>query len=167
MSKARAPARLILSHRVYWGDQTITLGGGTDVLTLDRSYSAFAIGNPTRVTDFATGADTLSIDQYLADALVGWDKATNPFATGRLKLVRSGSDTLLRLDRDGSAGTGYALDTLLTFANTIAASFTAKDLGYAPVSSLATTLTTDAGALEIAHTFGNAVAYPHDVFGLY
>ena len=114
------------------GNQTITLGAGADVLTLNGNSYNFAIGNPTRITDFQTGIDTLNIDQYLADSLTGWDKTTNPFATGHLKLVQSGTDTLLQLDRDGSAGGSYTLTTLLTLNNTSASSFTAKDLGYAP-----------------------------------
>ncbi|MES3057712.1 hypothetical protein O6V14_18930, partial [Sphingomonas faeni] len=65
--------------------------------------------------------------------LIDWDKASNPFGDGHLRLVQSGSDTLLQLDRDGS-GAGYSFQTLLTFDNTQASSFTAKDLGYAPGS---------------------------------
>ncbi len=117
------------------GDQTITLGAGADVLTLDGFPSTFAIGSPTVITDFQVGADTLSLDQYLANTLQGWDKATNPFATGHLKLIQSGVDTSLQLDRDGNVSNGYGLATLLTFANTSAASFTARELGYAPDGS--------------------------------
>ena len=114
------------------GDQTITLGTGADVLTLEGNSYSFASGNPTTVTDFQTGTDTINIDKYLADTLIGWDKVANPFATGHLKLVQSGSDTLLQLDRDGSTGSSYSLATLLTLSNTTASAFTAKDLGFAP-----------------------------------
>ena len=117
------------------GDQSITLGTGSDVLTLDSNFFALAIGNPIRITDFQVGTDTLNIDQFLANRMSGWDKITNPFATGHLKLIQSGSDTLLQIDRDGSTGAGYSLDTLLTLANTIATAFTAKDLGYAPLGT--------------------------------
>lgn len=117
------------------GDQTITLGAGADTLTLNGSSYSFAVGNPLRVTDFATGTDTVALDQYLANVLVNWDRITNPFASGHLKLVQSGSDTLLQLDRDGAAGTGYGLSTLVTFSNTTATSFTARDLGFAPDGS--------------------------------
>ncbi len=113
------------------GSKVITLGSGTDILTLDRIYGSYASGNAIRVTDFQNGTDTLSMDQYLTDALFGWD-GTNPFGKGYLKLVQSGADTLLQIDRDGSAGTGYTLSTLLTFANRSVASFTASDLGFAP-----------------------------------
>ncbi|MES3057761.1 pre-peptidase C-terminal domain-containing protein, partial [Sphingomonas faeni] len=94
------------------GDQKITLGDGADVLTLADSAYSFAIGNPTHVTDFQTGTDTLNMDKYLANSLVDWDKASNPFGDGHLRLVQSGSDTLLQLDRDGS-GAGYSFQTLL------------------------------------------------------
>jgi hypothetical protein len=117
------------------GNQAITLGAGSDVLTLDGNVSAFAIGNPTRIVDFQIGTDTLNIDQYLAAVLSGWDKTTNPFATGHLKLVQSGSDTLFQLDRDGNTGTSYGLSTLLTLSNTTAANLTAKDIGYAPIGT--------------------------------
>ena len=117
------------------GNQTITLGTGADVLTLSSSSNVFAVGNPTRVTDFVTGTDKLSMDFYLANVLQGWDKVTNPFATGHLKLVQNGADTDLMLDRDGSAVNGYSFAKLLTFANTTATNFTANDLGYAPVAS--------------------------------
>ena len=116
------------------GDQTITLGSGADTLMLAGNIHSFAIGNPTRVTDFQVGTDMLSLEQYLAAALQGWDRASNPFATGHLKLVQSGTDTLLQLDRDGGADSGYSFATLLTFANTTAANFTAKELGYPPLN---------------------------------
>lgn len=45
--------------------------------------------------------------------LSGWDKTTNPFATGHPKVVQSGSDTLFQLDRDGGTAAGYSLSTLL------------------------------------------------------
>ena len=119
------------------GNQTITLGAGSDVLTLEGDGYSFAVGNPTRVTDFATGTDTLNMDQYLANVLIDWNKSTNPFADGHLKLVQSGGDTLLQIDRDGASGTSYGFSTLLTFASTSATAFTAKDLGYAPVGHAA------------------------------
>lgn len=115
------------------GDQTITLGAGADTLTLTGNTYAVAIGNPTRVTDFQVGSDVLNLDQYLSTTLTNWDKTSNPFGTGHLKLVQSGSDTLLQIDLDGSAGTGYGLSTLLTLEHTTASAFTAKELGYTPV----------------------------------
>lgn len=121
------------------GNQTITLGAGADSLSLDAVLATFVPGGTTRVTDFRSGTDTLVMDQFLATILSDWDKASNPFATGHLKLMQSGTDAVLQLDRDGSAGTAYASDSLLTFANTSAASLTARDLGFAPIvaSSLA------------------------------
>ena len=139
------------------GDQTITLGTGADVLTLEGNSYSFAIGNPTTVTDFQTGTDTINIDKYLADTLIGWDKATNPFSTGHLKLVQSGSDTLLQLDRDGSSGSSYSLTTLLTLSNTTASAFTAKDLGFAP-NAIQAAFEYDGGA-EIIPSDGHAGAH--------
>lgn len=146
-----------VSIRMLGGDQTITLGTGADVLTLEGSSYSFASGNPTTVTDFQTGTDIINIDQYLADTLVGWDKATNPFATGHLKLVQSDSDALLQLDRDGSSGSSYSLATLLTLFNTTASAFTAKDLGFAP-DAIRAAFEDDRGA-EIIPSDGHAKAY--------
>lgn len=44
------------------GDQTITIGIGSDVLMLDGNAYTFAIGNPTRIVGFQNGTDTLNVD---------------------------------------------------------------------------------------------------------
>ncbi|HEY0085783.1 MAG TPA: calcium-binding protein, partial [Allosphingosinicella sp.] len=64
----------------------------------------------------------------LALSLARWDFNANPFATGHLQLLQVGSDTLLRIDRDGSGGTAWDFSTLITFSNTIAAAFTYQNL---------------------------------------
>ena len=113
------------------GTQTITLGAGADVLTLDRSFAA--VPSSALVTDFLVGTDRLNLGAFVPDALQGWDPGSNPFAGGYLQLVQSGADTLLQIDRDGG---GDDFTTLLTFSNTTAASFTYDDLGYAPDGSV-------------------------------
>ena len=123
------------------GNYIITLGAGADLLVLEPTFGDFTIGNQIRVTDFVVGADTLNMDAYLASVLSGWDRATNPFGSGYLKLVQNGADTDIMLDRDGTAGTSSAPAKLMTFASTSAASFTAADLGYAPDGSVAPGLT--------------------------
>ncbi|WP_431306598.1 calcium-binding protein, partial [Sphingomonas carotinifaciens] len=128
------------------GDQTITLGAGADLLTFDANPSSMAFGNSIKVTDFQAGTDALNLDKYLAATLYSWDKASNPFGTGHLKLVQSGNDTLLQIDRDGSGSNGFGYTTILTLANTNASSFTAKDFGYAPDGSAAVGVTIDGTA---------------------
>ncbi|WP_397580653.1 calcium-binding protein [Sphingorhabdus sp.] len=116
-------------------NQTITLGIGADVLSLRMDYSNTVIANEIRVTDFATGTDTLSIDYFLERALQGWNKVTNPFATGHLKIVQNGADTDLMIDRDGAAANDYNFAKLVTFENRAVATFTTSELGYAPDGS--------------------------------
>ena len=140
------------------GTKTVTLGKGADVLTLARTFGSFASGNSIRVTDFENGTDTVSLDKYLADVLIGWD-GTNPFATGHLKLVQSGTDTLLQIDRDGSAGTSHSPGTLLIFSNRSLDSFTAADLGYAPSAQGALGLES---ALAAEHADAQASHPAHD-----
>jgi Ca2+-binding RTX toxin-like protein len=120
--------------------QTVTLGTGNDVLTLQTYYSgndddpednSIFFANTITVTDFAVGVDRIDLAQFLDDGLVGWDHSNNPFTDGHLRLVQSGSHTLLQLDRDG-AGTQQDWGTLVDFAQTTATDFTAADLGFAP-----------------------------------
>jgi Ca2+-binding RTX toxin-like protein len=56
------------------------------------------------------GGDLLEVDTLLGKS-IGPDG--NPFTLGYLKLVASGEDTLIRWDRDGSAGTKFTLKTQL------------------------------------------------------
>ena len=139
---------------VTGGSQTITLGAGADVLTLGSVFDPVALGTETHVTDFAPGTDSLDFDKFLSNAVQGWDPATNPFAGGFVRLLQSGADTLLQIDRDGG-GDGFA--TLLTFDNTTAAAFTARDLGHAPDGSagVALTLTGTSGGDILRGAAGN------------
>ena len=134
------------------GNHKITLGTGADVLTLMRFSGVGSLSNPKLVTDFLTGTDRLIIDGYLLDILQGWNRVTNPFSSGYLKIVQNGAETDLLLDRDGSIGNGFGFTKVMTFLNTSASSFTANDFGYAPDGSLAR-------ALTIAGTFADDTLY--------
>ena len=138
------------------GNQAITLGAGSDTFVLDRTSGSFAVGNPIRVTDFQIGSDKLSLEPYLADVLQGWDRTSNPFSQGYLRLVQSGSDTLLQIDRDGNTN-GANYGTLLTLQNTTATAFTAAEIGYAPDGSATPgqTLIGTSGADTLVGTAGN------------
>jgi Ca2+-binding RTX toxin-like protein len=115
-------------HRT--GSYTLTLGGAPDVIKMGET---FELGNGFIVTDFLAGdaGDRLSLADYLSYNLQNWNQNNNPFASGHLKLTQSGSDTLLQVDRDGSAPNHY-LKTLLTFQNTTASNLTAVNLGGYP-----------------------------------
>lgn len=112
-----------------------TLGGGQDTVTL-QSYASFK--SALVLNDFAAGdaGDVLDLSGYLGGALSGWD-GSNPFGPGGyLKLVQSGADTVLRLDRDGGAGTSFGPIDLVLFRGVDAATLTAANLGgYAPDGS--------------------------------
>ena len=110
----------------------LTLGAGLDVIRFHTWYQGLGQSSIV-VADFQAGAsgDRIDWDGYLTRILPGWDPQTNPFASGHLRLVQAGADTLLEIDTDGSAGSaGFA--TLLTFQNVSAASLTAQNLGGYP-----------------------------------
>lgn len=115
--------------------QTITLGGGSDILKLQASSDSYVADNLIHVTDFAPGSDSLDLQQLLGNVLIGWNPSSDPFAGGFLKLFQSGSDTALMIDRDGSAASNYSLTKLLTLDNVTASSLTAHDIVYAPSST--------------------------------
>ncbi|HEX8481593.1 MAG TPA: calcium-binding protein, partial [Allosphingosinicella sp.] len=111
---------------------TITLGGGRDTVSITNVSSLMNARNAIVVTDFATGAagDGLQWQAALALTCTNWSPDTNPFATGHVRLVQNGADTLLQVDRDGG-GDGYT--TILTFKDTQASAFTEDNFeGYAP-----------------------------------
>ncbi|NTZ41508.1 calcium-binding protein [Altererythrobacter sp. SALINAS58] len=111
-------------------EATLTLGTGRDVLELPGFLSS-NLNGPIIVTDFAAGAigDRLEWSSFLSNYLTGWDQSTNPFATGHLRLVQSGADTLLQIDRDGG-GDGFT--TVITLQNTTADALTTENLGGFP-----------------------------------
>ncbi|PAX08213.1 hypothetical protein CKY28_11630 [Sphingomonas lenta] len=111
----------------------VTLGAGRDRITFS-SVDDNGMSTGTVFTDFAAGAggDVLDLNGYLARTLIGWD-GSNPFGTGGyLRLTQSGADTLLQVDRNGTAG-GANHTTLVTFENTARDTLTAQNLnGFAP-----------------------------------
>ena len=108
---------------VSGGDTGSTLTGGTGqdsfVFANTPGYNPGTF-HADSITDFATGAagDTLDIGGLLqwSQYYGGWDTTTNPFTTGYLRVAQSGADTLLQLDRDGTAnGAGWV--TVATLQN--------------------------------------------------
>lgn len=127
---AGSGADIVTLVSVYYSEASITLGADRDILRLDQNMST---SGSAVIEDFTAGADGDELDwlAYLGTALTGWDGAANPFSTGYVRLVQSGADTLLQVDRDGLIAwwdTGN-FETLLTFRNTQASSLTAENLG--------------------------------------
>jgi uncharacterized protein len=112
------------------GDDLIVGGAGADTLTggLGRNvffYQSMRDAGDT-VTDFVPGKDRLDLDQLLAS--IGASKGT-AFSLGVVKLVASGSDTLVQIDIDGTSGPSIAR-TLTTLTGVSPAQIVAlRDLG--------------------------------------
>ncbi|HLL31304.1 MAG TPA: calcium-binding protein, partial [Allosphingosinicella sp.] len=106
------------------GSAVIALGEGRDRLDID-SFVKSATSNATiEVTDFATGdgGDRLEWFGFLVRNVYPGPNS--------VRLLQSGPDTLLQVDRDGS-GAQYV--TLINFRNTDSSAFTAYNLGgYSP-----------------------------------
>jgi Ca2+-binding RTX toxin-like protein len=111
------------------GQYAVTLGAGSDTLTLASTSGGFRAASAVTITDFTTGSggDVLSLSNWLSGgALTNYASGNNPFSDGHLQLLQSGTSTLLQVDRDGG---GDAFTTLIAFQNTIATAFTATNLG--------------------------------------
>jgi Ca2+-binding RTX toxin-like protein len=119
--------RIAIEALAEGGSATVSLGAGSDIVTISDFYS-YSIGAPLVFTDFQTGAggDQLDWLGLLSDALIGWDGASNPFGAFA-RLVQSGSDSVLQIDCDGTAGT-YGFVTLATFSNTLVSDFVWQNL---------------------------------------
>ncbi len=106
------------------GVHRMTLGTGVDTVRLAGTGGLFQASADNLVRDFVTGAggDIVDLSAYLAGgALTNYTGGSNPFGDGHMRLIQSGSRTLLQVDRDGG-GNGY--QTVLAFANTTVAAFT-------------------------------------------
>jgi hypothetical protein len=118
------------------GTWTIFLESGVDTLVLAGTGGVFVASSVNRVRDFTTGVggDVVDLTAYLdGGALTNLAKNVNPFGDGHLRLLQSGVNTLLQVDRDGG-GDNY--QTLLTFSNTTATNFTAANFnGISPTGA--------------------------------
>jgi Ca2+-binding RTX toxin-like protein len=94
---------------------TASGGGGRDVFEVRSFYT---------VTDFQAGAggDLIKLAALLDTRTPG----SNPFDTGHMRLVQSGSDTLLQYDREFSVSS-HVYYTALTLKNVQASSLTADN----------------------------------------
>ena len=119
------------------GVHRMTLGTGVDTVRLADTGGLFQASGDNLVRDFTTGVggDIVDLTAYLAGgALTNYTGGDNPFGDGHMRLVQSGSRTLLQVDRDGG-GDGY--QTVLAFANTTVASFTTANFnGFDPTGAV-------------------------------
>ena len=119
------------------GVHRMTLGTGVDTVRLAGTGGLFQASGDNLVRDFTTGAggDIVDLSAYIAGgALTNYTGGDNPFADGHMRLVQSGTRTLLQVDRDGG-GNGY--QTVLAFANTTVASFTTANFnGFDPTGAV-------------------------------
>ena len=118
--------------RIYFftsfaGSVNVTLGAGRDSIEFSDYSPSFQPDSSVVVADFATGAggDNLLLKNFFAAWLTNWDKTTNPFVTGHVRLVQSGSSTLVQIDRNGG-GDDFA--TRIVFSNTVAAELRPENL---------------------------------------
>ena len=122
----------------------VTLGTGADLLYL--------VVDPVSTSDVVVldfepgdGGDRLNLHIYFGGLLIlfgppsapfylnyleQWDGNTNPFATGHFRLVQSGADTLVQVDRDGAGP--LAFETRITLQGVAAASLTAYNFNNLP-----------------------------------
>ena len=112
------------------GTVKLTLGTGVDTVHIgsdvDDDTSLFVLTGVTDITDFAAVDAGDVLDLYGYDYVAygtGW---RDPFHNGFLRLVQSGTATLLQIDGDG-AGAGDAWTTWIRFANTDADAFTSHN----------------------------------------
>lgn len=111
---------------------TLTLGQGTDIIQLGVGASAAtstevattARGN--RVRDFERGntGDKFELTEFLNRGLTGYTANSSAFASGHLRLLQSGTDVLLQVDRDG-VGTTNGFVTIFAISNGFTGGFTA------------------------------------------
>ncbi|GAO40735.1 hypothetical protein SCH01S_51_00670 [Sphingomonas changbaiensis NBRC 104936] len=120
----------VVTTEVETGSATVTLGDGADTLRLQQSLSYRQQTGIVTVTDFATGAGGDIVDvapiynSYFVKNRIGDD----PFASGHMRLVQYGSDTMLQFDHDGPGqDTPYA--NLVRFQNVDANELTAAHFG--------------------------------------
>jgi Ca2+-binding RTX toxin-like protein len=104
------------------GSAALTLGAGVDQVSFLNS--AASIKGAITVADFETGDGGDRLDFLgLLGFSAGWNKVSNPFLSGSVRLVQSGSDTLVQY----KASTGFK--TFVTLSHTDAAALTAFNLG--------------------------------------
>jgi len=109
---------------LYFGSfVSITLGGGADVVRTDFGHLGTVV-----VEDFTAGlgGDRIEFLPSLS-SLTNFDPTTqNPFATGHLRMLQTGADVAVQVDRNGG-GDGFT--TVMVLKNVTAADLVQQNLG--------------------------------------
>ncbi|MFL6843435.1 MAG: M10 family metallopeptidase C-terminal domain-containing protein [Allosphingosinicella sp.] len=149
----------------------LTLGSGADIVQLGvgsnaaNSTAAAATARTSRVTDFDRGdaGDKFEMTNFLNNGLTGYTANSNAFADGHLRLLQSGSDLLVQVDRDG-AGATNSFVTIFAISNGYTGGFTAfnfdgfiGNLTLTGIGSLDETLTGATGNDVLSGGDGNDV----------
>jgi Ca2+-binding RTX toxin-like protein len=123
----------------------VTGGGGGDIIAMMSGFQGAAF----TIADFSAGAggDQLDVGLLLQDSMALGYEGGNPFASGLVRLMQSGADTLLQWDADGSGSGGQFL-TVAILKNVSAAAMTADNFvgAIAPDGSAMAALQLDGGA---------------------
>jgi hypothetical protein len=129
---------------LFWllGSAELTLGASRDVVRFQEGIFG-TYGDPIyrfggiKITDFAAGqnGDVIEWSYLLGASLTNWDQSANPFSTGHLTVVQSGTDALVQMDLDGG---GDDYQTFITLEATSVENLTAENFeGYDPTGAAA------------------------------
>jgi Ca2+-binding RTX toxin-like protein len=147
----------------------IALGSGADIIQLGvganaaNSADTAVSARNNRVTDFERGdaGDKFEMTSFLNFGLTGYTANSNAFADNHLRLVQSGSDLLLQVDRDGNGATNSFV-TVFAISNGYTGGFTAfnfdgfiGNLNLTGIGSLDETLTGATGNDTLSGGDGN------------
>nr|WP_229505359.1 calcium-binding protein [Massilia mucilaginosa] len=120
----------VIVHPDYFSIGSVTaIGGlGVDTYKMDNfpRQSSFSI------KDFSVGAGGDRLD--VSHAVLPWINPGNPLLTGTVRLVQSGTSTLVQLDLDGEGGSNY-VETFFTLQNVDARTLTIDNFLYTPAAS--------------------------------
>lgn len=110
----------------------LTLGAGADIVQLgvganaDMSADVAVTARTNRITDFEVGdaGDRFEMSNFLNLGLIQYGAGSDGFASGHVRLVQSGTELLLQVDRDGT-GAANAFVTIFEISNGYTGGFTA------------------------------------------
>ncbi len=151
--------RLLLTR--FAGGASITLGAGSDTIEFGRDFGGWPF-NGVHITDYGAEDRIVGLSEVLFYAIGPWDGVANPFATGQLRLLQDGADTLLQRNY---LGIGDAWTTILTFDDTDASTLTAARLdGFDPTGAAAAAQSLDGTAAgeELYGGQGDDVVHGND-----
>jgi Ca2+-binding RTX toxin-like protein len=105
------------------GSYSITLGAGIDRLVLGGTNGGFRAAGAITINDFTAGAggDVIDFTAWLAGGALQNYSGYDPGDSGHMRLLQSGADTLIQVDRNGG---GNEFQTLAILKNVTASAIT-------------------------------------------